>query len=194
MGLSDPFSTTYEGARQSKKDVMGFVGGLAGEAYKDKQVQDNRKQALGLLKQFGMINTTTEEPSLEELTQGAKEFAKQQGHDLQINTGDNPEQAKQNLMGIYKALNIPLPQGKTTTTLNLAPGTKYDPMKGEVSFDTQSKSLVQQLGMMKEQDKKENAKQIADDIQSGNQLADFQSLYGLAGPVKAELQRRGVDV
>lgn len=54
--------------------------------------------------------------------------------------------------------------------------------------------LSSQISEMKESDKKENAQAIADGIESGNQLADFKSLYGLAGPVKAELQRRGVDV
>ena len=43
-------------------------------------------------------------------------------------------------------------------------------------------------------DKLDNAKSIADAIENGEQLADFKSLYGLAGPVKAELSRRGVDV
>lgn len=50
------------------------------------------------------------------------------------------------------------------------------------------------IAAMKESEKKENALQIADAIENGDQLADFKSLYGLAGPVKAELSRRGVNV
>lgn len=147
MALSDPFSTTYEGAFKAGTSLGSGIQSATKDIMDSVELNKKRKQAFDMLKQFGMVNTTTEEPSLDQLTQTAKDFAKQQGHDLQINTGDNPEQAKQNLMGIYKALNIPLPQGKTTTTLNLTPGTKYDPMKGEVSFDAlqHQKTLPEQI-------------------------------------------------
>lgn len=55
-------------------------------------------------------------------------------------------------------------------------------------------SSAQQVQQMNYEDKKKNAKSIADAIESGDQMADFKSLYGLAGPVKAELERRGVNV
>ncbi len=136
MGLSDPFSTTYEGAFKANSQLGQGIGDALKDtgnlAAKQIQLQKNRQMATDMLSKFGMIKT--EQPSLEDLTQGAKDFAKSQGlGDLNINEGDNPDQAKQNIMGIYKALNIPLPKGKTT--LNLAPGTKYDPIKGETSFE-----------------------------------------------------------
>lgn len=55
-------------------------------------------------------------------------------------------------------------------------------------------SMASQLGQMKEDEKNQNTKDIADAMENGSQLADFKSLYGLAGPVKAELSRRGVNV
>lgn len=57
-----------------------------------------------------------------------------------------------------------------------------------------AKSLSGEVAQIKEAEKKQNAMDIADAIETGDQLADFKSLYGLAGPVKAELSRRGVDV
>lgn len=146
MGLGDPFDVGYKAGQDKANAFPDAFKEVAGYAAKKQEEDKQRKMAFDMLKQFGMIDTKTEEPSLDQLTQGAKDFAKQQGHDLNINYGDNTEEAKKNLMGIYKALNIPLPQGKTTTNLNLTPGTKYDPIKGEVSFES-PKSLLSQLGL-----------------------------------------------
>lgn len=146
MSLSDPFSTTYEGSFKAGQSLGAGLNDAAGNVADTMKLNNNRKTALNMLKQFGMINTKTEEPSLDELVKGAKDFAKSQGHDLNVNYGDNPEQAKQNIMGIYKALNIPLPQGKTTTELNLAPGTEYDPIKGDVQFKN-PKSFLSTIGL-----------------------------------------------
>lgn len=134
MGLSDPFESTYAGAYKAGSSLGEGIKSTADNVAGNMKLQNQRNQAMNMLKQFGMLKTKTEEPSLDELAQGAKDFAKSQGHELNINYGDNPEQAKQNIMGIYKALNIPMPQGKTTTELNLSPGTEYDPIKGDVSF------------------------------------------------------------
>lgn len=139
MGLSDPFDTTYAGAFKAGSSLGAGIDSAAGSVADSMKLQNQRKQALGMLKQFGMVQTKTEDPTLDQLAQGAKDFAKSQGHELNINYGDNPDQAKENIMGIYKALNIPMPQGKTMTTLNLTPGTQYDPVKGEVSFTGQKK-------------------------------------------------------
>lgn len=145
MAIGDPFDTTYAGAYKSGSSLGEGLDSAAGDIADKMKLDNQRKQALGLLKQFGMINTKTEDPSLDDLAQGAKDFvAKTQGpgHELNINYGDNPDQAKQNIMSIYKALNIPMPQGKTKTTLNLTPGTEYDPTKGEVAFKGQSTQLT----------------------------------------------------
>lgn len=147
MGLGDPAQIGYEAGQQQANAIpQAFdksFGYLAQEDQKNKQ----RKEAFDMLKKFGMVKTKTEDPSLDELAQGAKDFAKQEGHDLNINYGDNPEQAKNNIMAIYKALNIPMPKGKTTTELNLAPGTEYDPMKGSLSVkgEKKEKSLPEQI-------------------------------------------------
>lgn len=143
---SDPFSTTYEGAFKAGTSLGTGIQSASKDITAGLVEKKKRDEAFKLLKQFGMIDTKTEEPSLEELTKGAQEYAKSQGSELAINTGDNPEQAKQNIMGIYKALGIPVPKGKTKTTLNLAPGTKYDPMKGDVEFSN-PKSLLSPYGM-----------------------------------------------
>lgn len=130
MGLSDPFSTTYQGSMQAGMSLGQGLDSAAGSM--DEAIK--RKQAFNMLKQVGMVNETTTDPSIDQLTQGLKDYGKQQGKDVNINYGDNPDEAKKNIVGIYKALNIPMPQGKTTTTLNLTPGTQFNPMKGEVSF------------------------------------------------------------
>lgn len=143
--MPDYFDTAYAGAFKAGNSLGEGIQSAAGSFAKQKELQKNRQQAFNMLKQFGMVDIKTEEPSLEELAKGAKDFAKEQGTDLQINYGDNPEQAKKNIMGIYKALNIPIPNGKSSTTLNLAPGTKYDPIKGDVSFDASDKSPLDTL-------------------------------------------------
>lgn len=143
--MPDYFDTTYAGAFKAGNSLGEGLNSAAGDASRAIELNKNRQLAFNTLKQAGMISTKTEQPSLEELTQGAKDFAKQQGHDLVINTGSDPEAAKKNIMGIYKALNIPMPQAKSTTVLNLTPGTKYDPVKGDVSFEASDKSPLDAL-------------------------------------------------
>lgn len=142
MALSDPFDTTYAGAYKSGLSLGQGIDSAAGDVAAQMKLQQQRKMATDMLTKFGMLQSKTEDPTLDDLTNNAKDFVAKTmgpGHELNINAGDNPEEAKQNLMGIYKALNIPMPQGKTTTTLNLTPGTQYDPNKGEVSFIGQKK-------------------------------------------------------
>ena len=146
MALSDPFSQTYQGSMQAGMSLGQGINSAAGDVAGAMKQKNQQKQALDLLKQFGMVETKTEEPSFEELETGAREFAKQQGSELNINYGNNKEEAKKNIVGIYKALGIPMPKGKTTTTLNLTPGTEYDPMKGEVSIKN-PKSILSGLGL-----------------------------------------------
>lgn len=174
MGLSDPFSTTYAGSFKAGSSIGEGIDSAAGDVAKEIALQKNRKMATDMLQKFGMIQT--KDPTLEQLTQGAKDFAKSQGYgDLQINEGDDPNQAKQNIMGIYKALNIPIPKG--TPVLNLTPGTKYDPTKGEVSFE----------GLKKE---KSLPEQIAEYSAAQNML----NTAGLGGEVTPKTTGKGVSL
>lgn len=200
MGLSDPFSTTYEGsfkAGQSLGQGIDSAAGSVADVMKQKQklAQDTqqRSQAFGMLKNMGLIQEDTTPPSLDDLKTGLKVAGKTMGKDISFAGHDDmDEDTQRNWLGsLYKSFNIPIPQGKTKTTVS--PGVNMD-LGGGVEYKSPVKSLVGELSAMKEKDKKENATAIADAIENGDQLADFQSLYGLAGPVKAELEKRGVNV
>lgn len=196
MGLSDPFSQTYQGSMQAGESlgqgIQSATGSVAdvmkqknAQAQQDKQ----RQKAFGMLKDFGLVKTS--DPTNDDLAKGLQDYGQKAGVTVNVNHGDNPDVERKNMMAIYKAMGIPMPKGK----IDVNPGVSMD-MGGGVSYTAPSKtsSLIGQLGMMKEKDKKDNVAAISDAIENGDQLADFQSLYGLAGPVKAELERRGVKV
>lgn len=133
--MPDYFDTTYAGAFKAGNSLGEGLNSAAGSVAKQMELNKNRKTAYDTLKAAGMITEKTDNPSMDDLTKGLQDFGKQTGREVNVNYGDNPEEARRNITGIYKALNIPMPQGKTTTTLNLTPGTKYDPMKGDVSME-----------------------------------------------------------
>ncbi len=143
MPNMDYFDTTYKGSMAAGMSLGQGLESAAGDFSKKIEEDKKRKMGFDMLKQFGMIKTKTEEPSLDELVKGLDAPAKEHGYTIKgINYGDNPEQAKKNVVAMYKALNIPLPQGKNTLELNLTPGTKYDPMKGDVSFENPKSSVM----------------------------------------------------
>jgi hypothetical protein len=146
MGLSDPFQTTYEGSFKAGSTLGAGISSAVGDVSAGIEKKRSQEKAYNMLKQFGMIKETQEDPSYDELKKNAEEFAKSQGRELIINDNGDENQSKQALMNIYKALEIPIPKGKTKTELNLSPGTKYDPIKGEVSFES-PKSLLSQFGL-----------------------------------------------
>lgn len=194
--MADYFDTAYQGAYKSGLSLGQGIESAAGDVGDGIKLQKQRQMAHDILTKTGMVKDEVTPPSVDDLKSNLKEFGKQTGRNVNFNIAPDADEKQQRtfLEGIHKAYGVPLPKGQTKTTLNLTPGTEYDPIKGSLSFSSPTKSMVSQLGLMKEQDKKENSKVIADAIQNGDQLADFQSLYGLAGPVKAELEKRGVNV
>jgi hypothetical protein len=208
-----------ESLGQGIQSAAGSVADVMKQKNAQAQQDKQRKQAFGLLQQFGLVKQN--QPTNDDLADGLKDYGSKMGVEVNVNHGDNPEQEKKNMVGIYKALGIPLPKGKIDvmpgTTVDFGGGASYTAPKQEKSvaqqvaeYQAAEKSLqgtnaiptVDSKGGLKissptgagSGDKKENVKLIADAIQNDDQLADFGSLYGLAGPVKAELEKRNVNV
>lgn len=197
MGLGDPFAQAASIAQSPNvmsQGISDLATAFSQKQQKEQELQKNRTMAFDMLKKVGMVNEKTEEPSIDQLTAGLKDFGKQHGKDVQINYGDNPDEAKKNILGIYKALNIPMPQGKTTTSLNLAPGTQYDPMKGDVSFEG-SKPVDPIVKEMREQrlqmnqDQQEQKKQSEQDKLEKEARQQFISVRGDSSIAGIEKQR-----
>lgn len=146
MALSDPIQVGYAAGQQKANAFPQAFDKVGSALASEDETNQHRKMAFDLLKQLKMLNTKTEGPSLEELAKGAETFAKDQGHELKINYGNNPEQARKNILGIYQAFKIPIPQGKTTTTLDLAPGTDFDPIGGKLNFSS-PKTMLSTIGL-----------------------------------------------
>jgi hypothetical protein len=121
---------------------------------------------------------------------------------------------------LFKASGIPEPQPKVTPVMDLDKlgptivpdqgesddsgnggenvGWSANMTTGEVTIHGKEEDPVtqelKQERLEQIKTKQDSIKSIADAMQNGDQLADFTGLYGLSGPVKAELEKRGVNV
>ena len=68
MGLSDPFSTTYEGSMQAGESLGAGIQSAAGSVADVMKQKNQQKQGLALLKQFGLIKQ--DQPSNDDLAKG----------------------------------------------------------------------------------------------------------------------------
>ena len=136
MAMSDPFDTTYQGTMQAKESlgagIASAAGSVADAMQKQKQQAQNKKMMdlFGIGQQTGLIDK--QDPTNDQLAQGLQQYGKMKGINVEVNHGDNPDQAKSNMLGIYKALGIPVPQGtiKVNADTNMKSG-----MKATLEFD-----------------------------------------------------------
>ncbi len=148
MSLSDPFSTTYEGAYKSGLSLGEGIN-TAAKGFGMKSAQDNKlKKTSDMLKQFGILKQ--EEPSYEDYKNTANDFMKKSGQNIQIETeGKSDEEKKIALRNIFKAAGIPEPKSnRVTLDANRAAetGMEYDADTGDLKFKP-SKNLYG-LGLM----------------------------------------------
>lgn len=158
MGLSDPFESTYAGAYKAGSSLGEGIKSAAGDyadvmkynnqkKTQEKDLNNRRSDAFNTLKAAGMITEKTIPPTDDELKKGLEDGAKQAGI-TQVNwmESDDPKESRKSLENAYKTFGLPMPQGKKVIDYNLSPGTKYNPMKGEVEFDS-PKSMLSQIGL-----------------------------------------------
>ncbi len=187
MGMGDPFGTTYEGAYkganfigQGIESAATAVGGSMTDIAKMKYQQaqnDKMLQMIGLGQKNGMVDS--EEPSNDELAKTIEDFGKQKGQNITINHGDNPEQAKDNMMGIIKALGIPMPQPKHTINADFKPTVTMEDGKVKVSYKDTTPSP--EVEAMREQTQEDRRTRLKD--QESNRLdIEFDKLDKIANP------------
>lgn len=155
MALSDPFAQTYQGsfeAGQSLGQGIQSAASSVADVMKQKAAVDQqnkqRQQAFGMLQQFGLVKQN--QPTNDDLANGLKDYGQKAGVEVNVNHGDNPDQEKKNMVGIYKALGIPLPKGK----IDVMPGTTMD-FGGGASYTApkKEKSVAEQVGEYQEAQK-----------------------------------------
>ncbi len=153
MGLSDPFSTTYQGsfdAGQSLGQGIQSAAGSVADVMKQKQAlaqqAKQRKASFDMLKGMGLIQEDTTPPSVDDLKTGLKVAGKTMGKDVHFNMADDLDEGQQKnfLTSLYKSFNIPIPQGKTKTTIS--PGVSMD-LGGGTTYTSpkQEKTIAQQV-------------------------------------------------
>lgn len=143
MALSDPFSTTYQGsfdAGQSLGQGIQSAAGSVADVMKQKQAlaqqAKQRKASFDMLKGMGLIQEDTTPPSVDDLKTGLKVAGKTMGKDVNFNMANDLDEGQQRnfLSTLYKSFNIPMPQGKTKTTIS--PGVSID-LGGGMSYTGQ---------------------------------------------------------
>jgi hypothetical protein len=120
-------------AKESLGAGIASAAGSVADAMKNQKQQEQNKKMMdlfGIGKQTGLIDT--QEPTNDQLAQGLQDYGKKAGVNVEVNHGDNPDQARSNMMGIYKALGVPVPQGtiKVNADTNMKSG-----MKATLEFD-----------------------------------------------------------
>lgn len=207
MGLSDPFSTTYQGSLAAGESLGQGIQSAAGSVadvmkQKQKLVEDSkqRSQAFGMLKNMGLIQEDTTLPSLDDLKTGLKVAGKTMGKDISFEGHDGMDESTQrNWLGsLYKSFNIPMPQGKTKTTIS--PGVGFD-LGGGVSYTGQKPidPMVQEMKnermdmekqRIKDQEEKNNTQEWdkLDKVVNPN-IATNRSPLGMAGRANMSADR-----
>lgn len=143
MALSDPFSTTYEGAKKQQQgyqdQITSGVGQLA-----------SGMQTSAMLKQFGLMKT--EDPSVEDYQKAATDYAKKSGHELKFNMAADidDDTKKKFLKTAFQQYGIPEPKSKTVidySGLKGLPAGLSLPLPGGASYTAQKqeKTLPQQI-------------------------------------------------
>lgn len=121
------------------------------ESFKNQLEQDkineNRKVAYQEMLSTGRLIEKEIPPSYEELKKGISDFAKE--HDISqvdwMETGDEKKDYEA-VERVYSKIGIPLPMKKKGIELNLKSGDKFDPVKGEASFES-PKTMLSQFGL-----------------------------------------------
>lgn len=137
MGLEDPFSTTYAGSFKSGQSLgegINSASGSVADVMKQKnavaQQAKQRQQGFDMLKTLGLVKQN--DPTNDDLAKGLKDYGTKAGVSVNVNHGDNPDVERKNMIGIYKALGLPVPKG----TIDVTPGTSID-AGGGMSYTTQ---------------------------------------------------------
>lgn len=158
MALSDPFSTTYNGSLQAGESLGQGINQAAGsvaDVMKQKQAQQQqakqRQQGFALLKQFGLVKQ--DDPTNDDLAKGLQDYGQKAGVSVNVNHGDNPDQERKNMMGIYKAMGIPMPQGQITVnpgvTMDMGGGASYTAPKVEKTVAQQVEDVNEAQKLLK---------------------------------------------
>lgn len=136
MALSDPFDTTFQGSFKAGQSLGQGIDDAAGSVADQMKLQNQRKMAHDILTKTGMLKEDVTPPSVDELKSNLQEFGKKTGRNVNFNIAPDTDEDTQRkfLEGIHKAYGIPMPKGQTNTTLNLTPGTEYDPVKGLITM------------------------------------------------------------
>lgn len=168
MGLSDPFNTTYQGSMQAGESLGQGIQSAAGNVA-DVMKQKNalalqakqRQDSFNMLKQFGLIKEETTPPSIDDLKSGLQAAGNTMGKDVHFNMASDLDEGQQRnfLSTLYKKFGVPMPQGKTTTTvtpgvtMDLGGGSKFESKeKPKTALETVSdynaaQKLLQQSGL-----------------------------------------------
>lgn len=147
MGLSDPFSTTYQGSMQSGESLgqgiqsaAGSVADVMNQKAQQQQQMKQRQQGFQTLQNLGLIKQN--QPTNDDLAKGLQDYGQKMGVQVNVNQGDNPDSAKKNMVGIYKALGLPIPKG----SIDVMPGTTIDAGGGDTYTAPQKqRSIVDQV-------------------------------------------------
>lgn len=138
MGLSDPFSTVYEGRLKAQQGLADSIGGVGGAVAGKMNEKNKRDRSLQMLKQMGLI--TEEEPDVTAYEKTLSDNAKKIGIDnLQIEGSADPEQRKNQIKTLIERFGLEGPKPKATK-LNLEAmsksGAKWNASTGDLEFDT----------------------------------------------------------
>lgn len=149
MAMSDPFETTYNGTMQAKESLgqgIQQAAGSAADAMKQKQQlaqqAKQRQQGFQTLQSLGLVKQN--DPTNDDLAKGLTDAGTKMGVSVNVNHGDSPDQERKNMMGIYKAMGIPIPKG----SIDVMPGTTID-AGGGMSY-TAPKPISQEAQSMRE--------------------------------------------
>jgi hypothetical protein len=190
MGLSDPFSTTYQGSMQAGESLGQGIQSAAGsiaDAMQKKQQQQKFLQMIGMMKDSGAVTTESAPLSTDEyISQAEKTIAglgdKLGAKGLQVTGSSDPEERKKQYQAILEPLGLD-PKPKVTPKLdtNKMSG-KYD-----ISMDSDGKmtwktKTVDPMAEEMKQERMDMQKEKLKDQESKNLDIEFDKLDKISNP------------
>lgn len=147
MGLGDPFSTTYEGARQG----FGTFGAALAQAGADygqrKQLANKKSEQERLLVASGLMKEEETPPTIDEYMKVAKTEGKKHGYqDIKFADGATDEEKIDTMNTLFEHFGLQKPQGKKHLVIDPKAQIDANMTTGETTLKTPSNSLASLLG------------------------------------------------
>lgn len=187
MALSDPFSTTYEGAFKAGTSLGTGIQQAAGGVANYMKLENQRKMALDTMKQFGILKE--DDASSEDYMKEAQKHAQEIGYKgINFSEGATEQDKVNTMKTLFNHFGLPQPKGNLNIDAKRAAelGAEYDPNKGDVSFKPPKEDPL--ATAMKRERLTQQSSNEQDRLEQ-NSLQRLSSLRGDASLARTELQR-----